>query len=418
MLIDTIIFQKVILSLALGGIIGLERERVMPKKSFAGVRTFMFVCLLGFISTYISQDILNNFLLTVLSFIAVCALTVLNYFNRTFRFRQSGMTTELAFLLTFFIGLLIYFEDYPYFFSVALSILLTFMLFIKDKLHSMIKHISKKEIWSAIIFAIIAFIVYPLMPNYAVDGYGVMNPHLIWTTLVIVLTISFAAYIAMKIFGVKRGIVLTGLFGGLASSTAVAVNMAENVKKNPKVLFSASFAVVIASSTMFLRMLFVSSLFNHNIALTLLVPLLLLGCSGYLLSFVIIKKYLKEKTTISIRSPLSLKLAFKFAVFFSFILIISKIGQTYFGSAGIYAVSLISGLVDVDALVVSLSTLSLSSISIATAAKGIVIASLSNTASKWFYVRWFGTKEMSFEVGRIFLVLIIQGILLLYFLGF
>jgi len=414
--IDIVIFQKIIISILLGGLIGLERERDISKKSFAGVRTFILVCLFGLFSTFISQEIIDNNFLIFISFAAVCSFTILNYFYRL-RSKSFGSTTEIAFIITFLLGLLIYFEGYPYFLSVSIAILLTFILIMREKLHLIASHISKIEIWSAIIFGIITFVLYPLMPNYGIDSFGVINPHLIWTTIIILLSISFTAYIAMKIFGTKKGLALTGLFGGLASSTGVALNMAESVKKNSKILYSGIFAVIIASSTMFLRIIVVSSLFNSNVALNLLIPFLVLGFSGYVLSYVILKKSFKEKAQVSIQSPLSLMMAVKFAILFSFVLIISKIGQTYFGSTGIYATSLIGGLVDVDALAVSLSTLSLTSISPLVAAKGILIASLSNTFSKWLYIKILGTKKMSFEVGKIFSVLLIQGVLLLYFLG-
>jgi len=416
MLINFVIFQKIILSILLGGLIGLERERTISKKSFAGIRTFILACLFGLLSTFVSQEVINSSMLIFISFFAVCSLAILNYFYRL-RSKSFGSTTELAFVITFLLGLLIYFEDFPYFLSVSIAILLTFILIVREKLHLVARHISKKEIWSAIIFGIITFILYPLMPNYGIDSFGVINPHLIWSTIIILLSISFTAYIAMKIFGAKKGLALTGIFGGLASSTGVAVNMAESVKKNSKILYSGTFAVVIASSTMFIRMLFVSSLFNPNAGVYLLPQLLLLGLSGYFLSYTILKKSFKEKAEISIKSPLSLTLAFKFAILFSFVLVISKIGQTYFGSTGIYVTSLIAGLVDVDALTVSLATLSLNSISPHVAAQGILIAALTNTFSKWLYIKIFGEKQMAFEVGRIFLVLIIQGVLLFCLLG-
>jgi uncharacterized membrane protein (DUF4010 family) len=414
MLENFVLFQKIILSLIIGALVGIEREKRGKGELAEGLRTFMLVCLFGFLSGLFS-DILQSHLPFLIAFFAVGVLTILGYIAKTKR-GHLGLTTEIAFLSTFAIGIVIFFDSFPYFLSISLGILLAFVLASKELLHKFAKHLKIEEIRDAIIFAILTFIILPVLPNRTVDPFNALNPFLIWFSIVLVLSISFAGYVAMKIFGAKRGLALTGLFGGLVSSTGVALAMAENVRRNKRILYSAVFAVIIASSTMFLRIIVLSSIFNLEVALRLILPMLILAFSGYLLSFKSWKKILKEKTTLSIGSPLALKPALKFGVFFTIVLFVSNLAKNYLGTTGLYLVALIAGLVEVDAITISYSSLALGSALFSiVAVNGILIAALSNTFSKWLLVNWFGSRKMGFEVGKVFSVLIGLGLLSLLF---
>jgi uncharacterized membrane protein (DUF4010 family) len=402
--------------LALGALVGVEREKRGKGELPEGLRTFMLVCLLGVLSGFFS-DVLKSSLPFLISFFSVAALTALGYVAKTKR-GHLGLTTEMAFLTMFAIGFIIFFENYPYFLSISLGILLTFILIFKELMHRFAKHLKIKEIRDAVIFAILTFIILPMLPNRTVDSFNALNPFLIWLSLVLVLSIGFVGYIAIKIFGAKMGLVLTGLFGGLASSTAVSISMAEKVRENKKILYSAAFAVIIASSTMFLRAIFVSSIINYNVGFILLIPFTIIAFGGYLLSYLSWRKSLKEKAVLEIGSPLALKPAIKFTIFFVVILLFSKLAQNYFGQAGIYLVAIIAGLVELDAINISLSSLALSSLSPFLAIEGIILACMSNTVSKWFLTRWFGTKKMAVEVGKVFVVLLALGFFMLFLLVF
>lgn len=415
MLDNLILLQKIVLSLVIGALVGLEREKSARGRLVEGMRTFMLVSVLGMMSGFFS-NLLNSIFPVLIAFLSTVVLTILGFQAKIKKKIPIGLTTEMAFILTFLIGLTIFYESYPYFISVSLGIILTFILVSKERLHGFAKNLKKKEIWEAIIFAIITFVILPVLPRYPVDPFGALNPYLIWLSLVLVLSISFAGYIAIKVFGVKKGLTLTGLFGGLAGSTAVSISMAENVKRNKRILYSATFAVIIASSTMFLRAIFVSSIMNYDTGLLLLLPLSIIGFSGYSLSYLSWRKSLKERPTIDIGSPLALKPAVKFTLFFIIVLLFSKLAQNHFGHLGVYLVAVVAGLVDVDALTVSLSSLSLTSLSPFTAVNGIILACLSNTASKWLLVNWLGTKKMGVEVGKVFGVLLVVGAFILLLL--
>jgi uncharacterized membrane protein (DUF4010 family) len=409
------VFTKIILSLALGALIGIEREKRGKGELVEGIRTFMLVSLLGALSGYFSQ-LLNSTLVIFIALFLVGILTILGYLSKV-RKKHLGITTEIAFILTFIIGLVVFFDAYPYFLSISLSILLTFILVSKGFLHKFAKHLTEKEIWDAVIFGIVTFIILPLLPNKNVDPFNTLNPFVIWLSIVIVLTVSFFSYIAMKVFGVRKGLPLAGLFGGFASSTGVTIDMAQKVRMNKKILYSAVFAVVLASSTMFLRVIAVSFIFNSDVALNLLLPLIILGVSGFVLSFVSWKKISNDKTSVSIKSPLNLFSTLKYGIFFVFVLFISNLAKNSFGTSALYLVALIAGLVEVDAITISYSSLAAVGLSPVVAASGILLAGLSNTASKWFLSRWIGNKKMGMEVGKYFIILILIGMFSLLLIG-
>ena len=406
------IFLKIVLSLGIGALVGVEREQRGSGELAQGVRTFMLASFFGTISSYFSFQ-LQSFIPFYIAFIVAGILTALGYMNKA-RMKHYGLTTEFAFLLTFLLGVLVYYDNFPFYLSISGAILLTFILASKEALHTFSKHLTTEEIWNAVFLAILAFIILPILPNKTIDPFNAINPFVVWTSLVTVLSVSFIAYVLMKIFGAKRGIILTGLLGGLVSSTAVAVSMANDAKKHKKMFYSATFALVVASSTMFLRVLVISGIFNSSIALTLLIPLGILGVLGYILAISFFEKILKEKPELILKSPLDLKTALKFGVFFIAILFLSNLARHYFGESAIYVVALLAGLIDVDAVTISFSSLALASISPVVAVKGIILAALSNTFSKGILVYWLGTREMAIAVGKIFLALIIVGGILLF----
>lgn len=417
MLENFILFQKILLSLAIGGLIGIEREKRGKGELPEGLRTFIIVCLFGVLSGLFS-DIMKSNLPFLIAFISIGILTALGYVQKT-KHGHQGLTTEMAFLSTFAIGIIIFFDSYPYFLSVSLGILLTFILIFKEILHRFAKHLKIKEIRDAVIFAILAFIILPLLPNTTIDRFNALNPFLVWLSIVLVLSISFTGYIAMKIFGARKGLALTGLFGGLAGSTPVSIAMAEDVRRNKKILYSAAFAVAIASSTMFLRIIAVSSVFNFEIGLRLILPMVILALSGYIMSFKCWQKTSKEKATFSVGSPLALKSAFEFGIFFTIVLFASNLAKNYLGPAGLYLVAMMAGFVEVDAVVVSYSSLAAlgSVFSPMVAVNGILIAAISNTFSKWLMVNWFGSRKMGSEVGKIFAAPIVLGLIILVVLA-
>ncbi len=413
-MVELLLFQKILLSLAIGALIGLERERRAKGEVAAGVRTFMLVCLLGLLSGFLA-DTLKNTTIIFVSILSVGLLSVLSYWKKVRKTSAAGFTTEIAFIITFVIGLINYYETYPYFLTIALGIILALILVSKETLHKFARKLTEVEMRDAVIFAMTIFIILPLLPNKTIDTWNALNPYLIWLSVVLVLFISFVGYVALKVFGTEKGVSLIGFLGGLASSTAVTVSMAERVKKNRKMAGMASFAVGLASSTMFLRIALISFLINSAVGLRLFVPLGLLAAIGYATSYSVLKKNSRKISDAAIGSPLALVSTLKFTVLLILILIVSALARSYFGEGALYAVAAVAGLVEPDAINVSFSSLALSGLNPETAAIGIVLACLANTFTKLLIAKWVGTKEMVKELIKIIGVILFAGVLILAF---
>lgn len=403
---------KLVLSLALGALIGIEREKHGKGELVEGMRTFMLISFFATLAAYFAE-VLNSILIVIVAFVFAGILTVLGYISKT-RGKHVGLTTEIAFLLTFVIGLIVYSDSYPYYLSIASGLVLTLILVSKGRMHHFAKRLKEKEIWDAIIFAIITFVILPILPNRTIDPFNSFNPFLVWLSIVLVLTISFVGYIAMKIFGVRKGIALTGLLGGVASSTALSVAMAEETRKYPKIFNSAAFAICLAGSTMFLRILAVDFVINTDVAMKVVIPLAVLGIVGYVSSFFIWKNK-KSEQKINVSSPLAFKSAFSFGIFFVVVFFLSRLTENYVGDAGILLLAFLAGLIEVDAINISLATLAISTITPSVAVYGILLAAIANTVSKWGLAKYFGTDALAKDVGKVFIFLIGIGIAFLIF---
>ena len=410
------LLQKILISLAIGSLIGIERESRSKHELIAGVRTFSLISLFGLVCGLLS-DMLNTNLFALFGVVLSVIISLSGYFAKVFISRKFGLTTNVAFVLTFVIGLLCYYDSYPYFATVTIGILLGFILVVKEYSRKFAKTVFVKEVRDALIFAMLTFIVLPVLPNYAIDPWGLFNPHLVWLMVVLILGISFLSYAGMRSIGPKRGIALSGLFGGFISSTAVSSSMAIKVKKNAKLLKEASLAVLIASSTMFLRSLVIGSLVNMSVGMKLLAPQLMMAIVGYLFALNLWKTAKRgKKVKVEIGSPLDMESAIKFGVFFAIVLAASKISSMYLGNAGVYITSMIAGISDVDAITISMATLGGSEIPILVARNAIIIACLTNTIVKWLIVRSFGTKEMGSLIGKRFLIISSLGVLFMFLL--
>lgn len=407
------VFLKLLLALGIGALVGVEREQRGKGEFAQGVRTFTLVSILGTLSAHFSI-LINSFFPFYIAFTTTGILTALGYLSKTKKGRY-GLTTEFAFLLTFLLGVLVYFDQFPFYLSVSSAILLTFLLASKELLHAFSKHLKREEIWSAAFFAILSFVVLPVLPNYPIDPFGIFNPFLVWASVVVVLSISFIAYIIMKIFKSREGIFLTGVLGGMVSSTAVTLSMIEETKKNRKLLKVATVSILLASATMFLRVFFLASIFNFDLAPLIFPPFFVLAILNFLLTIPLAKKVEKRRSPIVLTSPLQFKVAFFFAALFISTLILINLAELYFGDEAVYLISLIAGLANMDAIAISLSSSAFVVIPPSVAVKGLILASISNTFSKWFLALVLKEREIAFSLIKIFLFLILVGIAMLFF---
>lgn len=408
--VDFDVFQKIVTGLLLGALIGLEREQDVPSK-FAGIRTFALFGVLGAIGQVFFGDTIFFWILTGSIFLLIVAA----YVTSSFKTKTIGATTELAAISVYIMGILA--GRGEFLLAVSLTLLVLIILHFKNPIHKFVHQISEEEITSTVKFMIIAFIILPLLPNKAYGPFEVLNPYLIWLMVVFISGISFASYLAIKFLGAKRGIGLTGFFAGLISSTALALSFSQESKKHPSIISPFVFALVLASSAMFFRVLIVLAVLNAALFQMLIIPLGAMGIVGSLIAFSYWKKNDPHKETEhhlqshteKLQSPFTIKPALTFAAVFMAILFLTKVALFYFGSKGLYVTSFLSGIMDVDAITVSLAKLDQAGLSLKIIAFGIFIAAVTNTLSKGVILYIFGNKQVARPLMLVYLAMIATG---------
>ncbi|WP_456393229.1 MgtC/SapB family protein [Persephonella sp.] len=405
-----VLLFKIIFSMASGLLIGLEREHRTKREIFAGIRTFPLISVLGMLSGLIFDKYWDGIL--YFTFGAVVLLAVINYYLEYQK--DIGSTTEIATFIAFIIGLLIYYEHY--YIAAFLSVATTGLLALKRTLEKFAKNISEEDIFAILKFALVTVVIYPLLPDKNFGPFDAINPKNIWEMVVLVSVIDFLAYIILRWKGTKT-LWITGVIGGMISSTAVSYELAKLSRKYSAVTYSALFGIVLAWLIMNFRVLFLSGVVNTEVTLTLLWPVLALS-GVYVVIIGII--YIKNREQISRSSqqeipftnPFQISSALQFGVIYGIIIFATKALQHYYGSKGVYIASFISGVIDVDAITLSLSTLAKNgTLTTIIAAKAIVIAIVSNSIFKFLYIFMFGNKKLVRNMTVFLLVTVLFGIL-------
>jgi uncharacterized membrane protein (DUF4010 family) len=397
-----------------GALIGIERERSLKKEDvIAGVRTFILISLLGTLTALIAEQYTPGFIIA--SFAGLVILIGLGYAANVYLSKARGLTTEITGLLVFLLGFMCY-DGGTRTIAIMLGIVVAVILAIKESIHEFAREVESGELFATLKFLVITFIILPLLPNRTIDPFDTVNPYKVWLMVILISGISYLGYVLMKLLGTERGIEVTGFLGGLASSTAVTTAMAAKVRETHSLLKPAVFATVIAGTMMLPRVLIEVSVVNANLLQHLILPMGVMLVVGITASFVVSHRKTELKTKLKLESPLALKPALKFGVLFVIVLLASSISRQYLGDYGVYMTSAIAGLVEVDAIVLSMATISArGDMGMDVAVTAILIAVIVNTFIKFIYARLLGTKEFARLVGRAFGAVIIAGLAALYF---
>ena len=361
-----------LLSLALAGmaglLIGLERERSRPsdesRLSFlGGARTHPLLALVGGASMLVARE--TGAVAVVVAFGALVALLALNYAGEVWRNVHRGITSEVAFLLSFLLGVLALtrgvFEPTQKIFAVsAIAVVATFLLSAKPTLHPLVQRISSEDVAGTLKFLIVAVVVLPLLPDRAYGPFDVLNPFQVGELMVLISGLSFAGYAAIRLLGPRRGLGLTGVMGGLVSSTAVTLSMARRARERPDIVDSAALAVMLASTVMFARVFVIVAVVNPALRGEVLFPMALGTAGGTAACLALWLRSGRAKPgaqEIAFSNPFDLAAALEFALLFAVILLGSKAATTYLGTAGTYGAGLVAGATDVDAITLSMAKL-------------------------------------------------------------
>lgn len=411
--------QNSFIAIVLGFIIGMQREMRNyggVTKEFGGGRTFAIISFIGYLSAFLSG--FSSFFLLA-SFLAVTFMLVAASVVSGINSKQRGATTEFSALAAFLLGALLNYMEPKFVIFCAVSLLL--LLNLKDKIQELEKYIGKEDLDAAVLFLAMTFVILPVLPDKPIDDFGLFNPYKVWLMVVLIAGLSFAGYIAVRVFGSGKGIAITGLLGGIVSSTAVTLSLSKKAAANSSVSQKAAVGVMLASTVMLARALLLMFLLNR----TLMIGLAPTFISAFLLSLPIIcfyyfksKKDDFESENIEYKNPFELKEALVLGLFFGVVIALVKLSKEFVGDSGVYAVSFVSGISDVDAVILSISNLAGVALNFEVAGYGVIIAVVTNNIAKLMICLFMGTKELAKTVGVYYFSVCVLLVALSYGFGF
>ena len=369
------------ISASIGLLVGTERERKPTAK--AGLRTFALIAVLGTACALVSDSLDSSWLVPV--GFALVGLTIAGaYFaDPQTTAEDSGTTTVLAALLVYVLGALNFQGERTL--AVALGIGMTALLYFKTELEGVATRLTPTDIRSMLQFGAISAIALPLLPDRGYGPYGVLNPFHIWLMVVLISGVSLAGYVIWRLTLDRKGLLLTGLLGGLISSTATTFAYARHARDATHTPSAAMTVILLANLAMLMRVLLLVSVIAQPVLplLSLVIaPAMLLTAPALRWRFGRAHGETGEASD-RLHNPTQLGAALLFAGFYALILLLAAWLSDAYGSRGLLALSFISGVADVDAITLSTSRLAnWGDIGPDTAATAIALAAAANMLFK------------------------------------
>lgn len=403
---DLTIISQLGIALILGMIIGLERGWITREHPQGGgqdgIRNFGLIGLLGALSALLAQQWGTGILGII--FLGLSILSITSYVLTAKKSQDYGTTTEIALLITFVLGALVVrglaIE------AVAVAVIVTWLLKIKIELHQVLLWLEDKELIATLQVLLLATVALPLLPNQDLGPWQAINPRAIGLLVFLIISISYIGYFILRLWQDRAGVLLTGLLGGFASSTATTIVLSRMAKQGENVVKIIAAAIGLANATMSPRLLLVVGLINLKLATQLTLPMLILGLIPLIVGFIIIRQGITHKETnisLKLSNPVELKTAVGYAFILAIFSVFIQGANHWFGNTGVYILATISGLADVDAVTITLSRAVNKTISFEVARNGIFLAVFMNTLVKIVLARIIGGRQLAFWSGLILL---------------
>lgn len=339
-----------ITSLAVGLLIGLERERSPAAK--AGLRTFALVALFGTVAAMLSEEIATPWVLTG-GLLVVGLMIIAAYWHEREANADPGTTTVAAVVVCYGLGAMIWHGHSAL--AVMLAIATTLLLYFKAELRGMTQNFSRRDLTSMLQFAVLSFIILPILPDQNFGPYDALNPRQIWLMVVLISGVSLAGYVALRFIGQRYGVALLGIFGGLASSTATTLVYARRSNESEGLGRLAVVVILLANLVVLVRLSIVSAVIAPEL-LPQLLPVLGSGVALGLAAAAFWWYQLRQQSDMlipEVSNPTELRTAVGFGLLYAVVLFFAAWLSDTAGSGGLYVVALVSGLTDVDAITLS-----------------------------------------------------------------
>lgn len=438
--LDWQLFQYVLVSLAIGAVVGLERQSHYSEETAReaiGVRTFSLASLLGTVSAIATSEGLEGLIyITGGGFFAM----IVAYLFLEYRHRKvlPGITTEVAALIVFVLGALVPTNSVL---AAASGVIVAAILTIKRYTHRIVDKLSQEEILATMKFLLVTVVLLPVLPSTGFGPGDIYNPRELWFLVILISGISFVGYFAIRFMGKRRGISVTGALGGLASSTAVTLAMCQRVTEagdDRGVRLAATFAILIANAIMSVRVTIEVAAVNAQMLELLLIPIVAMAVPGGLVAGFVWWRMTREankkgaageeeqpepteedaEEELDITNPFRLAPALKFGLLFVIIIGAVHYAREFFGSSGTYAAALISGLADADAISIAVARMAEDGdITELTATRAIVIAILANSFVKAGISAFLGSRRLGLYVAAGLVPMLAAGAVAVLMMG-
>ncbi|MBB3190668.1 MgtC/SapB family protein [Halomonas cerina] len=405
---------RLAVALLLGTLIGIERGWVARSQAsgsrIAGVRTHALVGLLGGLAALLSAVSAWAFPLV---FLAVAITSLVAWRAQLEQHQDYSITGLIGLLLTFCFGAIAVAVDLAL--AAACAVVTAVILDNKREIHGLLNKLQAHELDAGLKLLLITVVMLPLLPDQGMGPGGALNPYEIWWMVVLIAAISFVGYFAIRVGGTEKGILFTGLFAGLSSSTALTLHFARQSRQNQKIETLLAAGILLACGTMFPRILIYAAVVNPGLLPRLLVPITTMGAVLYvpaLYYWHTQRRSPKVDRPALIQNPLELRTALLFGALLGVIMLLGEWLRTWLGEAGIYLLAASSGVADVDAITLSLTRMSLERIDAATAVLGIIIAAAVNNLMKVGLAAGFGTRHLGQRVALPMIASLLSGLAL------
>ncbi|HBS28643.1 MAG TPA: MgtC/SapB family protein [Phycisphaerales bacterium] len=408
-------FAALGIALGLGLLVGLQRERVAVH--FAGVRTFPLIAVMGAVCAMLA-DRFGGWILGA-GLAGVITTSVLgNVFGPRRAEEETGVTTEMAMLVVFLVGALAW--TGPTSVAVVVGGGVAVLLHAKAALHGFVRRLGEKDTRAIFQFALLSLVILPVLPDRAFgpEPIDVLNPRQIWLMVVLVVGISLGGYAAYKALGARAGAALSGLLGGLISSTATTVSYARRSAEAPTLAATAAMVVMLASTVVYGRVLVEVAVVARPLLGQIAPPLLALGGVSALLSALMWLVARRQPSELPEQAnPTELKSALAFGAMFAVVLVAVAAGRHFFGRGGLFVVAALSGMTDMDAITLSTANMIAEDrLDASTGWRVILVAAMANLVFKGAAVAALGSPALrrAIAVAFGFILIAATGVLVLW----
>jgi len=383
--------SRVALALGIGLLIGLERgwrsRDATAGSRAAGIRTFAITGFLGGIVGAIADRLggaesAGGGLAFGLGFAAYAMAITIFSRDANRADKSASATTAIAGMLTFALGAYAVLGEMRV--AAGAGVATAGLLAIRHELHGWVAKITWTELRSGLVLLAMTFIALPVLPDDAVGPFGGVNPREVWLIAIVLASVSFAGYVAVKVLGSDHGVLLAAAAGGLVSSTAVTLSNAQRARAGESTPRLLAAGVAVATAVSFLRVLVIVGTLKASL-MPFLAPALIAAAAtavGFGLVSVYGNKNRRDGKEASVRNPFGFWSVISFALILSAVMLLARAMSETFGSTGAIISSAVVGLADVDAATIAVARLVPGSLTELVAATAVLLAVATNTLSK------------------------------------